>query len=93
MKNNFEKIYQIDPSRENFPRIEMSDEEYINLINLQSSNPPPIPMKLEMPLLEEAIRKGKKDEESESKSTKRRHKKISTKPYKPAVARVQKKLP
>lgn len=89
---NFEKIYQIDPSRENFPRIEMTDEEYIRLIDLQSSDIPPIPMKLEMPILEEAIRKGKKDAKSESKSTKRKHKKISAKPYKAAVARIQKKL-
>ena len=53
------------------------------------AEPPPIPMKLEMPELENAIREGKKIAESTSKSTKRKPKKDHSKPDRPAVEKVQ----
>lgn len=87
----FEKTYQIDPERENRQSIEMSDEEYIKMIDLKSSTPPAIPMKLEMPILEKTIQRGE-NAKSKSESTQKKSKKISTKSHKTAVARVQKKL-
>ena len=53
------------------------------------SEPPPIPMKLEMPELEKAIREGKKNAKGKSKSPKRKPKKNNSQPHAPAVETVQ----
>lgn len=93
---DFEIIYQIDPAREahhareKHPSIELSDEEYIRrkeVITLHNE-PPSIPMNLEMPILEETIKKGKKNEQSKIKSTKGKPKKTNPKSNKAAVANI-----
>lgn len=86
--SSFEKIYQIDPSREKQVSIELSDKEWIEIRN----KPSLIPMKLEMPILEEVIRKGKKNEKSTSESIKEKPKKVHKKSKPTTMARIQKKL-
>ncbi len=68
--NSFERIYQIDSSRENKVEIEKSNNIELSdemicahctyAISQVINELPPIPMKLEMPLLEEEIVSGKK---------------------------------
>ncbi len=53
------------------------------------NEPPSIPMKLEMPILEKAIKKGNKDAKRKSKSPASKPKKNDSKPHKAAVARIQ----
>ncbi len=98
--SDFERIYQTDPSRESdqktekHPSIELSDKEYlrknefITLIN----KPPLIPMKLEMPMLEKAIKEGKRNEKNKSKTTKQKPNRNDKKAKQTAVAIVQKEL-
>lgn len=57
-----------------------------------NNEPPPIPMNLEMPILEDTIRKGKKNAKSKSKSTARKPKKDSSKSNRPAVESLQAQL-
>ena len=106
--SDFEKIYQIEPPREmdqqieKYPSIEFSDCDYLRnlgfileedkLKDLIESDPPLISMKLEMPKLEKAIRKGKKNAKSTSETSKRKSKKANTKPNESAMADIQKEL-
>lgn len=75
------KIEQIDPEREKPTRIEMTDEEYRDKHLPIRNQPPKIPMKLQMPILEKQIKeKGMHpDEKSTSKSPKSNAKRNSTK--------------
>lgn len=136
--SNFERIYQIDPSREaNHPRekhpsIELSDADYYATLQpkvrkdmeeagfvykppveeesmspalkekfkkarkicedtktITQIGPPPIPMKLDMPELEKAIREGKKNERKKNKAPAKRTKKANSQSDQPAVASLQ----
>lgn len=62
------------------------------VVTLPPVEPPPIAMNLEMPELEKAIKKGKKNAKDKSKSPKSKSKKNSTKSNSAAVASVQEKL-
>lgn len=137
--SDFERVYQIDPSREahhpreKHPSIELSDREYLQtrvskemeqegwvyrepppeesmspalkekfkkarkicqdtkVIDL-TAEPPPIPMNLEMPELEKAIKEGKKNERKKNKAPTKRTKKANPKSNEPAMADVQTEL-
>lgn len=102
----FEKRQQIDnslhrdPPREKDQRIEMSDHELLErnerLRREQSktiiNHPPKIPMNLEMPQLEQAIKKGNKNAKSKSKRTQKKPEKNNSRTNKSAMADIQKKL-
>jgi hypothetical protein len=98
--NKFEKIYVIDNSREaDGPRerdysIELSDQEHLQRLrpNTIINESPPIALNLEMPILEKAIKEGKKNAKSKSKSPKSKTKKNNSKSNKPAMASLEKKL-
>jgi hypothetical protein len=89
--NQFEKVYQTDPSRENDhireknSSIELSDNEYLKKYF-------PIPELLENKIIEETI-EIKTNEKSKSKTPKRKLKKIVNKSNKSTMANIQKKLP
>lgn len=100
--NYFERVYQTDPDREmqhnrelnhsiELSDLELIERKYQHLLAF-TGNPPLIPMVLEMPRTEEAIREGKKNEKKKSKTTKSKDKKVSAKSNKSTVEGVQKKL-
>ena len=108
MTQQFERVYQTDPSRESHiererGRIELSDQEYLDKVSPKTNSvkftvttlsnlPPPISMKLELPKPENTIRKIKQDAKNTSKSPKKKAAKDNRKAHKSAVARVQKEL-
>ena len=91
----FERTYKIDGSREHDkPReknqsIEMSDREHMEWITIRNQ-PPPIPMKLDMPILKKQIdEKGMNpNEKGTCKASKKKPKRVSTKSNKTAVEKV-----
>ena len=84
MTNTFEKVYHTDPSRERpyeieKPSIELSDKEHLERVRTSRemkivtihNEPPAIPMDLNMPKLEKAIKEEKKKAKSKSKKAKK----------------------
>jgi hypothetical protein len=76
-----------DPPREKYERIEKSPEDFYPHIK-EAVSPPPIPMILEMPELEKAIKEGKKNAKSKSKNSGKESKKVHSRTDKAAVAHV-----
>jgi len=76
--------------REKHPSIERTDNSWFLFTDLPATEPPPIPMKLDMPILEKQIaEKGMHpNEKSKSKTSKKKPNKVHSKSNRTAVEKV-----
>lgn len=80
--SNFERVYQIDPEREMIEKREkhpIIEIHHFNKSEQMNQETPEVKASSDVPIAEEKITKGKKDEKIKSKTPKRKLKKVHSK--------------
>lgn len=95
--NDFERTYQIDPSREKkfaieSPSIELTDLERLNNAVTRTNDPFPIILNLDPPIISKSPKVRVKNERNKSKIPKKKTAKNDSRANKAAVESLQEKL-